>query len=70
MYPLFKDLGHDGIKTALFTDVSPTLTRQPYNPYSAGTSESEICICLRQILTSKVDPRTVRSKLFVMVVDS
>ena len=26
--------------------------------------------CRRQILTTKVDPRTVRVKIFIMVVDS
>ena len=33
------------------------------NPYSAGIDFS------RQILTTKVDPRTVRVKIFIMAVD-
>ena len=33
------------------------------NPYSAGIDFS------RQILTTKVDPRTVRVNIFIMVVD-
>ena len=44
-------------------------------PYSAGINfrrqnpSVESDVCRRQILTSKVDPRTVRVKLFIMAVD-
>ena len=38
------------------------------NPYSAEIYFSRQ-VCRRQILTTKVDPRTVRVKIFLMVVD-
>ena len=51
--------------------------RNNFNPYSAGidlsrqnlTSTAESDVCRRQILTTKVDPCTVRVKQFVMIVD-
>ena len=46
------------------------LTHSYLNLNSAGidlTSESDVS--RRQILTSKVDPRTVRVKIFIMTVD-
>ena len=42
---------------------SVTLGTRMYNPYSAGID------FIRQILTSKVDSRTVRTKILLMVVD-
>ena len=41
--------------------LQPSLTM--FSPYSAGIN------CRRQILTSTVDPRTVRSNIFLMVVE-
>ena len=38
-------------------------TQLHFNPYSAGI---EFC---RQILTTKVDPRTVRVEIFLIAVD-
>ena len=48
-----------------------------FNPYSAGidfsrqnlTSVDESDVCRRQIVTTKVDPRTVRVNIFIMAVD-
>ena len=43
-----------------------------FNPYSAGIDfkSSESDVCGRHILTSKVDPRTVRVQIFIMNVDA
>ena len=41
---------------------------QRLNTYRAGI-DSESDVCRRQILATKVDPRTVRVEIFLMAVD-
>ena len=41
------------------------------NPQNAGIDfRTESDVCRRQILTTKVDPRTVRVKIFLLIADT
>ena len=63
----FGHFGHNMI-VICYNNLTVLILTVP-GPTLESEIESESDVCKRQILTSKVDPGTVRVKIFIMAVD-